>query len=423
MAIDLNNIIYLITSIFSTYIVYKFMGIFFDRSEINKSVEFLTYLIYLLVISTTFLALNIPMFTLVINIVLFFGLTFNYKASMRSRIFVTFYICLILVAIESIVVISSGYIPKSLFEMNPIYFSISGIISVKIISYIVVLFMGNYKTRQREIEIPIIHWISIFLIPLGSLYIIINLMANLNFKTHSISASIGILLGINIIAFYLYDVLSKMYEEKVEKTMLKEQNKYYQTQLNILENTKSIHHDIKNHLSIVREYIQVGEREKAINYLDQFNKEVYGDEKLSKSGNIDIDSILNYKLNEAIKNDISVSIESKLPSDINVSSLDIVVVLGNLLDNAIEANSKITGEKEIDVKIRYQNNILFIHIENTFDSALIYHGDRIRTSKEDRANHGIGLKNIEKIIEKYNGLMNIHHKDNKFNTDIIMYIN
>lgn len=426
MTIDLNTFVFVITTIFGAYIVYKFMGIFFDRSEINKKVELLTYLIYSFIITTVYLALNIPILTLMINMILFFILTFNYKASIKNRVVAVSFICLILVAVESIVVLLSGYIQNSLYTMNPINFPSIGIIVAKVASYIVVLVIENLKNKQRDIEIPTIHWISIFIMPFGSLYIILNLMGGLNLSVYSISLSIGILFGINIIGFYLYDKLSQLYEEKVEKAMLKEQNKYYKAQLNILEDTnenaKAICQDMKNHISLVRGYIQIEDYEKAINYLDQISKEVYGEKEISKSGNMDIDSILNYKLNEAIKKDISVSIESKLPSDMSILSLDIAVVLGNLLDNAIEVTSKANGDKKIDIKIRYQNKILFINIQNTFDNAVVYDEGMKSNSKNKKANHRIGLKNIEEILEKYNGLMNIHHKDNRFTTDIIMYI-
>lgn len=264
MTIELNTFIYLITGIFGTYIIYEFMGIFFDREEINKSIEFLTYLIYFVVSSTAYLALNIPMFTLTINLILFFILSFNYKGPMKRRLFVTFFLYLILASIESIVYLLSGFIRNSLFTMNPVYFSTIGSISSKMISYIVVLLIGNYKSKQKDIEIPFVHWILILLIPLGSLYIIINLMEDSNLSIYSISVNIGILLGINIVAFYLYDVLSRRYQSEVEET-------------------KKIYHNMENHISIVKGCIQAGEETKAISYLNHMSKEVYMDEVVNES--------------------------------------------------------------------------------------------------------------------------------------------
>lgn len=220
------------------------MGIFFDRDEINKDIEFLTYLIYFVVSNTVYLALNVPMFTLTINIILFFILTFNYKGSIKTRIFVTFFMYLILTSIESIIYLLSGFIPNSLFTMNPVYFSTIGNIGVKIFSFIIVLLIGNYKSKEKDIEIPFVHWISILLIPLGSLYIIINLIEESNLSIYSISANIGILLGINIVVFYLYDLLSRIYQGELVKT-------------------KKIHDNTDKHLSIARKSIQAEEEKKA----------------------------------------------------------------------------------------------------------------------------------------------------------------
>lgn len=94
-----------------------------------------------------------------------------------------------------------------------------------------------------------------------------------------------------------------------------------------------------------------------------------------------------------------------------------------LLDNAIDAASKVEDQRKIDIIIRYTKDTLFIHIKNTFNGYVFYEKNKIITSKEDRKNHGIGLNNIENILKKYNGVMEIDHNDNEFAVDIMMYIN
>ena len=179
---------------------------------------------------------------------------------------------------------------------------------------------------------------------------------------------------------------------------------------------------MQNHLTALRGYIEKEEKEKAINYISEINDITCEKKELSSSGNINIDSILNYKLQEAQSKGILISLELKIPYKLNISSLDTVVILGNLLDNAIEASFKVKNDKKIDIKIKYKNSILFIYISNTFNSSIIYEGEKIRTTKEDKGNHGIGLVNIENILKKYNGTMKIYHTENKFNVDILMYI-
>lgn len=426
MALDIHDYIYLITGIFGTYTTYKFMEVFFDTSEANNKIEFFSYIMQYIIVSTLFLTLNIPIVTLLANISLYFVITFNYKSTLKDRIISTIFIYMILIAIESIIVLLSGYLDFSIFSKNPQYSSIMGLVIIKIISYIVALTMGGYKDIKKGIDIPTIYWLSIFLIPLGSLYITIILLESLNLNIYGIVSCIIILFSINIIAFYLYDALNKAFKDKIEKLALEEQNKYYQRQIEIInssyENIKSLRHDMKNYLISLKGYIEKEEKEKTIDYILKFHNGLYERKEFSRSGNMEIDSILNYKLQEARSKGILISLESKIPSNINASPLDMVVILGNLLDNAIEASSKVENDRRIDIGIKYKNNILFIFISNTFNGSIIYEGDKIKTIKEDKENHGIGLNNIENILKKYNGTMKIYHTENNFNVDILMYI-
>lgn len=426
MYFNILDLTYLTTSIFGTYIIYKFMSTFFNRSQTNKKIEIASYLAYFITMSLIYFIINNPIVNMVSNIMLFLLLTFNYKSSLKKRLFFTVFVYVILISIEGMV----AFILVCFWELdlsdprgNPL---IIGMISVKIISYIFVLFIDNYKGMKKDINIPNLYWIAIFFIPLGSLYIIIILLQRYNLSTSTIITSMFILFTINIFVFHLYDALIRLFEQRVEKTMLKEQNKYYKKQLGIMntsnENTRAFNHDLRNHLSIVSGYIQIDEKEKACKYIDKMTESVYTIKEFSDSGNIDIDSILNYKLHEASKRDIPISLEIKVPVTMKISSFDIVVILGNLLDNAIEATSRVKGNKKIDLIIIYEKEILFINIKNTFNGTVYYKKGKIKTTKKDIENHGIGLNNIKKILEGYDGIMDIDHDNNEFQVDIMMHV-
>lgn len=403
------------------------MRTFFDSSQVNKKVELLSYSIYFIIITLLYLTVNIPIVNMIGNLVLFFLLTLNYQASIKSRIIFTVFMYMILMAIESIIVLLSRHLYSTASSMNPQSKSIIGMISIKMISYVVVLLIGNYNDMKKGVSIPTTLWVSIFIIPLGSLYIMIVILQQSHFNTDSIAISIAILLTINIIVFYLYSVLGELFKDKVEKIMLKEQNKYYQKQLEIMsknnEDTRAFNHDLRNHLSIIRGYIQLDANEKACKYIDKMAQNDYMIKEISSCGNIDIDTVLNYTLYEATKKNIFLSLEVNVPTNIDIASFDIVVILGNLLDNAIEASSKVKNDdKKIDIIIKYKTDILFIHIKNTFDGSISYEKDNIITSKGDRKNHGIGLNNIRNTLKKYDGSMEINHNNNVFCVDIKMYI-
>ncbi|MDD3172881.1 MAG: ATP-binding protein, partial [Herbinix sp.] len=133
-------------------------------------------------------------------------------------------------------------------------------------------------------------------------------------------------------------------------------------------------------------------------------------------------SILNYKLQNAKANGIKATIEAKIPEQLNVKSFDIAIIMGNLLDNAIEAVSKLENDKEITIRINFRKNTLYIHVNNTYNGTVLYKNNKISTSQTDKSHHGIGLNNIEEVIKKYNGTMEIHHTSNNFIVDILIYV-
>src|SRR5699024_10873185 len=107
--------------------------------------------------------------------------------------------------------------------------------------------------------------------------------------------------------------------------------------------------------------------------------------KLVNTGNIIIDSILNFKLQEADRNNIKVQLELSIPSQLSVTSFDLLVILGNLLDNAINASCNIEERKRnINISIRFEKSMLIIKIKNQFNGEILYHGDKIITSNENK---------------------------------------
>ncbi|MPM85063.1 hypothetical protein SDC9_132140 [bioreactor metagenome] len=117
-----------------------------------------------------------------------------------------------------------------------------------------------------------------------------------------------------------------------------------------------------------------------------------------------------------IKSEISL----KVPDKLNIRPFDLSVVLGNLLDNAIEAAAK-AEEKVVRVNAELERNVLYINIANSFDGKLNYKDGKLDSTKTDNEKHGIGLNSVMKSVENYNGTMSIHHSDNMFFADVLIY--
>lgn len=143
----------------------------------------------------------------------------------------------------------------------------------------------------------------------------------------------------------------------------------------------------------------------------------------STSGNIIIDGLINYKLQNAINDNIKVKTEIAVPVHLNIETTDITTVLGNLLDNALTEILKIEEEKRLlTLKIVFSQQRLIIRVSNPYRGNIMCKDGRILTSKGENNNHGYGLSNISKAVDKYNGYMDVNYSDSIFTVDIIMYI-
>lgn len=427
MDISNLNFFYIITNIFDVYIIFKFMSVFFNRKDANRKVEIISYALYYFIFTSLYLFLNIPIITLISNIVLLFIVSFNYKTSLRRRVLAIALIYIILISIESIVALIFGFLDFSIFSQNSEFTSIAGMTTVKILLYITVLFIGNYKNIKDKSNILYTYWFAIFFIPLMSLFIILSIIEMATYNVYRIIFIIVNLLFINFFVFYLYDNISTQQKEKFEKLLISNQNTYYTKQLNLmkssLESVRSFKHDMRNHLILLNSLVEKNEYDEASKHIDQISGAINVANEYAQSGNITVDSILNFKLQEAVNQDISVSLELNIPEKLNITPFDMSVILGNLLDNAINASSKLEKDKRLDLKIDYKRGRLFINLSNTYTGILNYKGEKLTTSNRDKEAHGIGIKNINAVLDKYDGVMEIDHTENIFTAIILLYLN
>lgn len=420
------NIVYLIMNLFRTYIIFKVMGVFFERKDANKRIEYLSYLAYYICITGFYLLINIPIITLVINVFALLLLSLNYKAGIKQRILSVFLGYLLLLLAENIVVVLSGQINSRIFVKNN-YSSISGMIGIQIFSYMLVLLIEKYQNVKKGAIIPVVYWLAVLLIPSASMYITVILMSASGLKIWQVLLGIVLLLLINVATFYLYDAIIAEMDEKMNTKMLIQQNNNYEHQFELMKTslatTRAYRHDLLNHISILYSLFENDEREKVKEYLSELMEKKVLKNDYSYSGNLVIDSILNFKLQEADGLGIHVTLDVCVPEHLDVKSFDMTVILGNLLDNAINACSLLPDDKKIiKVMIRYDKGRLIIDIKNQYNNEILYQNGNIITTNDDKVNHGIGINNVRNAVEKYQGLLNIEHSDNVFSVTVLLFV-
>ncbi|WP_243135835.1 sensor histidine kinase [Acetobacterium tundrae] len=336
-----------------------------------------------------------------------------------------FLIYLILMCIELIVGLFSGYFNFPLTSANN-YSSEYGLIIVQIMLYLVVRVLNNYKNiRQGEI-IPLASWFAIILMPISSLYIILILFQANGLSWKQVIIAIILILLMNFSIFYLYDVISATIADKMDKRLLNQQNKYYKKQFEIMESslktTKAMKHDLRNHLSVIYALVDKGESEASLKHLSKMT-DIYDDKKKHVcTENIDIDSILNFKIQEAEQKNIKTSLDLCVPEKMSISSFDLAIILGNLLDNAIEAISELEKESQIKIKMNYNKGRLIVLVENPYQGERLKKGNRYLTTHKEQNQHGLGLENIKSVLQKYDGSMEITQQDNIFSVSLLLFL-
>ena len=198
------------------------------------------------------------------------------------------------------------------------------------------------------------------------------------------------------------------------------QQLYYMHNLEeLIDCLKSERHDFNNHLGVIYGLLESKDIYKAETYVAQL---VQTTEKYRNLVNIPypmLRAMLNYKLSIAKEKAIELRLMIDVPEGLAINEFDLTVILGNLLDNAIEACLTVQeSNRNIGLHISYKPDYLIIHTENPMKEVSVTQVRGRATTKNDPENHGFGLRNIEYLTQKHNGFMKIDRADGVFNVDI-----
>ena len=219
----------------------------------------------------------------------------------------------------------------------------------------------------------------------------------------------------------------KRRNNNMKAEIMEQERELYYRQLKVmqgsLEQQKSIRHDMKLHLAVIKRFLLTDQEREAVKYLEKISKELEIKDYI-QSNNIPFDSIVNYKLSEA-KGDVKINANVAIPKEIKMDTMDIVIIMGNLIENALEAVEKVK-DKRINLDIFFDRGNLFINIKNTFDGEVKYSKksptEEWIISRKSGRDHGYGLRNVRKSVEKYNGKLEMSYDKNYFNVNVLVYL-
>ncbi len=179
-------------------------------------------------------------------------------------------------------------------------------------------------------------------------------------------------------------------------------------------------HDYRNHIQMLKALAAKDDIDGIKSYLDMLDKDLATVDTVVKTGNAMADAILNSKISLARSKGISVSVDAHIPVKLKMSELDLCVIIGNLFDNAIDANMALPEDSRmIRVYMDMKKTQLYISFTNfTASKKQKKHGNLFATTKGD--GHGFGLVRIDNIVERLDGYLSRNSEDGAFTTEILI---
>ena len=233
------------------------------------------------------------------------------------------------------------------------------------------------------------------------------------------------MVGMNIVVFYLInDIVEremKLHENKVFQIQAQNQLEMYKSISENFDNQKRKTHEYKNQISCIESLLV----KKQYSKLEEYVKKIYGsmnnEPDAINTNNVIVNAILNTKYHEAEEKGIVFVFRVNDLSELKMKDEDVVTILSNLLNNAIEACELCENNKVIKFKFIQEDDMIIIAVKNTFNYDVIYENGEIKSTKTSSVDeHGVGIKNIIKTIEKYAGSYVIEDKNKEFFFSIII---
>ena len=382
-------------------------------------------LAYILFVAVLFLELSFVNFMvpfegigIIISILIIYIYSLlNLKGTFMQKMFWSIFVMLLIMGITTVVlsiegcIIGKGYL--DLVIQKDLYRFV-GVVVIQIVLFYLTRFMIKRTKKDSTYSLKWNEWFVLLIIPVISIFtmsfvslIIINIEEQLSPMQHifSILSILGILMT-NSLVYVLYVNMQKDHAKQLEYSILqqafKSQEKSVEETKILYQSVRSIRHDLKQHFQVALTMLHSGKINEAVDYMEKYNDTVL--DGISNKVFCDND-VVNYIINSKSKicSDRHIKIYIYIANEIpEFSDLDLCVLLGNALDNAIEGVSG-DGNNEIYLEFRNVDNFFMISVKNTIINSVLEYNPNLISTKNEKELHGLGILSMKEVVQKYNG--------------------
>lgn len=430
----------LVVNLFQSAIVLQTIRAILKDKRTGKKAN----LAYILFVAILFLELSFVNFIvpfegigIIISILIIYIYSLiNLKGTFMQKMFWSIFVMLLIMGITTVVlsiegcIIGKGYL--NLVIQKDLYRFV-GVVIIQIVLFYLTRFMIKRTKKDSTYSLKWNEWFVLLIIPVISIFtmsfvslIIINIEDQLSPMQHifSILSILGILMT-NSLVYVLYVNMQKDHAKQLEYSILqqafKSQEKSVEETKILYQSVRSIRHDLKQHFQVALTMLHSGKINEAVDYMEKYNDTVL--DGISNKVFCDND-VVNYIINSKSKicSDRHIKIYIYIANEIpEFSDLDLCVLLGNALDNAIEGVSG-EGNNEIYLELRNVDNFFMISVKNTIINSVLEDNPNLISKKNEKEVHGLGILSMKEVVQKYNGSIEFYESDNKFCCDMLLDI-
>lgn len=418
----LNLFTCIVANLYRIHLTLQIADLFFEENQNVSCKKIIVEMFYFIINTVLYIFLRSPLINILVNVSGIAIYTCLYTKSIKKILFVTGVIYALNCCCDTIAVI-----PFVNYQIGHDFNQFFTIITALLLAICEMIIKKFLVVHKADADFPVIRLV---MVPVFSIAEIIYIVVCKEVPNETIVV-IGIgLMVINFLIINLYNMLAEDYERRMERNLLDQQLHAYRQQISLYQNSQNIirsfRHDLRHHFLELKLLAQ--NNEDVLEYLASMEKDFNQSGTIIDSGNSDIDSLLNYLLERA--RNVLHHVEAKITIPEHIKDLyDINAIIGNLLENAIDAALK-SEEKYLSIQMNYSRNILFIRVENSFkERPKLVNGEFVSEKTYENQNsglyenlHGFGINNVRKVVNAHNGELNILIEENKFIVNIMMLI-
>lgn len=399
------------------WIVNKYLGIFNKKRQNIMSVSiWILFAIFQVYVQINSGIASIWTTIISIGLVILISL-FGYTNKGKKSILEVCFLYVVWVLIEIMISFCVNLLP--LDENHSV---MAGNIISKIIMIIGVYVFSIMWEKTDNNFIPARYYVGLLFVPIGSIYIAVNEFYSINNMKEVLPSMVtfSILLLFNIIILEIYSKISENFIMEKEKAIYTQQINIMaintEEQKKVMENFHREKHDWINELIALKNEIEYENKDVVLQNIDRIIQNCQFGEAISDTGNKCIDALINVKYTTAKEKGIDFILKIFIPEELPINQCDMGIVLGNILDNAIEATEKCNSSaKKIEIIMGIKKEALVLVVKNPLAGSLKRNKDgKLLSTKEDSKRHGYGINSVIKVARKYNGDVIIEEEGGEF---------